>query len=399
MTIVHVYAGLVRSGAEGISRNVQGLVDGLARRGEDVRLATAPVELSHLNRLRTHARNVREARTLLRDAAADPRTEFVHLHANIAAMGMAARRLPTRLRRILHVWNAVYRPQDGARTRGARGRWKHRLFNGRRAARWGLASAAEVAVSSRFQAEQLRAIGYGGQIHIVPNGVDIHAFRPATPEERRAARASLQLGEEPVVLYYGHLSAWKGAEHVVEAFARLGAEQPRATLVLAHTDYGRGGPALRALVHEKGLDPRVRFLGLSHVPTLLAAADVVALPPVAAVGTACHPNTLLETLSAGVAVVATHVGSIPEAARPGETALLVPPADPPALAAALSTLIADDALRRRMGRAARQDVLARFDWDLVARRMQSIYHGGARPFGEAGPVAERRANEGRKTWA
>jgi glycosyltransferase involved in cell wall biosynthesis len=377
MTVAHVYAGYVASGAEGITRNVQGLVDALRRRGEDVRLDVSRVGLADLNRLRAHARNARAARRLVRQAFGDRRVDLVHHHVNIAAMGNASRRRGREDPRVLvHVWNAVYRGRDvHGHPRNAR-RWPHRLFNGPRAARWGLAGAEEVIVSSRFQAQQLRSFGFQGALHIVPNGIDVDEFRPASASEREAARSRLGIQGEPAVLYYGHLSAWKGVDVAVEAFARIAREHPRAQLVIAHTGYGRAGAQLFGRIRALGIEDRVRRLGLTHVPSLLAAADIVVVPPVAAVGTACHPNVLLESLAAGVPVVATRVGSIPEALRDGQTGVLVDPSDPSELAGAIGMLADDEKVRRGLAEAARRDAVERFGWDLAARRIQSLYRGG-----------------------
>jgi len=375
MTVVHTFAGYVRSQTEGITRNVQGLVDALARNGETVRLDASKTELATLNRLGAHAANARAGRRLVRQALADASVEVVHHHVNIAAMGVACRRGPTqRARVLLHIWNAVYETNSGRRRPPLANRWPHRLFNGRRMARWGVRGVETVVVSSRFQADQLRGLGFGGRIHLVPNGVDAVEFRPADEERQALARRMLDARGDPLYLYYGHLSAWKGTDVLVDAFAHVVRENPAARLLIAHTDYGRGDVLLRERLRRRGVAHAVQLRGLSHVPSLLAAADVIVIPPVAAVGTACHPNVLLESLAAGRAVVATRVGSIPEAVREGETALLAEPADDASLAQAMIRIGDEAALRARLGAKARQDVLARFDWDLIAGRMQAIYH-------------------------
>jgi glycosyltransferase involved in cell wall biosynthesis len=93
------------------------------------------------------------------------------------------------------------------------------------------------------------------------------------------------------------------------------------------------------------------------VAALLAAADIFALSSTSE----GLPMTLLEAMAAGLPVVASAVGDVPEAVANGETGLLVPPADPDALAHSLRTVLADASLRRRLGAAGRERALALFD--------------------------------------
>src|SRR5205823_12324570 len=105
-------------------------------------------------------------------------------------------------------------------------------------------------------------------------------------------------------------------------------------------------PALRGLAKQLGLDDQVAFLGeVRDVAGLLATARLFVLPSL----TEGISLTLLEAMSCGLPVVATRVGGNPEVIVDGQTGLLVPPGDPPALAAAILQLLGDETRCRNLG--------------------------------------------------
>lgn len=172
------------------------------------------------------------------------------------------------------------------------------------------------------------------------------------PEDRAAVREEVGAGKDDVVIVQvSRMEEWKGHRLHLEALARLrdlagwvcwqvgGAQRP------AEVEYLR---AMQALAAELGLSERVRFLGeRPDVPRLLAAADIH-----------CQPNlgpepfgiTFIEALYARLPVVTTAIGAAPEIVTPA-CGVLVPPADPVALAGALARLIGDDEARRLLGAA------------------------------------------------
>jgi glycosyltransferase involved in cell wall biosynthesis len=122
----------------------------------------------------------------------------------------------------------------------------------------------------------------------------------------------------------------------------------------------------------------VRFLGnLSQddIAAWLATADMVAIPSVRddSGNVDGLPNTVLEALASGRAVVASRVAGIPEVVEDGVNGLLVPAGDTEALAAALARLAGDPATREQLGREARAQAVARLGWDAVARRFEECY--------------------------
>jgi glycosyltransferase involved in cell wall biosynthesis len=200
-------------------------------------------------------------------------------------------------------------------------------------------------------------------------GVDLAEFR-ATEEPR---------AEAPLVVMPARLLWDKGVAEFAEAARRLRAEGVCARFALV----GGEDPDNRSAVPMRDVQGWVRegilewwgFRG--DMPEVLAAAAVVCLPSYRE----GMPGVLLEAAAAGRPVVTTDVPGCRDAVVDGETGVMVPARDARALASALHTLLADPALRRRMGQAARRRAEAGFSRDLVVASTLGIYRSltGARP--------------------
>ncbi|MDP9400185.1 MAG: glycosyltransferase [Actinomycetota bacterium] len=201
------------------------------------------------------------------------------------------------------------------------------------------------------------------RVHVIPSGVDPVRFaRVGADPFADVAR--------PRVLFHGRVQAEKGVHTLVRALALLRAD---ARLVLV----GDGSERARveALARELGVADRLRITGFvphEQVPTALAHADVAVLPSVSEeLGTA-----MLEALHAGLPVVASRVGGIPEVIEDGVSGLLTPPGDPAALAAALDRVLLEPGLAARLaagGRARARD----FSWPALAQRVLGVYRAVA----------------------
>ncbi|HET8872328.1 MAG TPA: glycosyltransferase, partial [Gaiellaceae bacterium] len=179
-----------------------------------------------------------------------------------------------------------------------------------------------------------------------------------------APRASLKR-KVPKIIAVGRLKAPKDFLTLVRAASRLpeGAE----TLIV-----GEGPDRLRLEqeINALGVTERVRLLGERYdVPKLLADADVFVLSS-ASEG---MPVSVLEAMAAGLPVVSSRVGGVPELVVDGETGILVRPGDASALAAALSGLITDPAKRRSLGAAGRARAEERFDLEPFRRAHVELY--------------------------
>ena len=205
---------------------------------------------------------------------------------------------------------------------------------------------------------------YGAREHVrvIPNGCDVAGggFPP------------LPAGP-PRVLYAGQLYPWKGVDVLVEAMALV----PRGRLLILGGLPGEADLArVRRLVDERGLADRVELPGTvsqAQVARELALAAVVAVPFLKSAMTERHTSPLkaFEAMAAGRPIVASDLPSSREVLRDGETALLVPPGDAPALAAALRRLLDDPALAQRLARAA-WDEAPRYSWDARARQLREL---------------------------
>jgi glycosyltransferase involved in cell wall biosynthesis len=144
---------------------------------------------------------------------------------------------------------------------------------------------------------------------------------------------------------------------------------PGVSVVLVGDGPERSG--LERLAHRLRLTRRVHFLGFvphDQVAGLLGAADVLAMPSrYEELGTA-----LLEGMQAGLPIVASDTGGIPQVVEHGRTGLLVTPGDPEALAAALTRILHDRALAASLGKAASREAV-KYDWTHLARRVLGVY--------------------------
>lgn len=204
------------------------------------------------------------------------------------------------------------------------------------------------------------------KISVVYNGV---AAIPDRPPRRPQPGAPTRL------IYVGRLTAEKGLAELLRVLARPDLVARDWTL----TFVGSGEQArFEAMAETLGLGRRVRFtgwLGPEGVRAELAAADIFVLPS--------HyegmPLCILEALSAGLPVISTAVGALPEVLSDGETALLVPPHDEDALAAALNRLMSVPTLRAQLGAAGAALHAQRFSVEPFARTLLALYDRVAPP--------------------
>ncbi|MET9765342.1 glycosyltransferase [Streptomyces sp. NPDC006372] len=207
------------------------------------------------------------------------------------------------------------------------------------------------------------------QVSVVPCGVDAGHFRPGAAPDGVPARR-----ERHRLLACGRLVPRKGYDQAVRALAGI----PDTELLIA------GGPPaglldddpeaqrLRRLARSAGVADRVRMLGAvdpAVMPALIGSADLVLCTPV------YEPFGIvpLEAMACGVPVVATDVGGHRDSVADGVTGRLVPPQDPPSVAAAVRELLENDALRRRHGTAGRERVLTHYTWRRVADGVQQVH--------------------------
>ena len=241
---------------------------------------------------------------------------------------------------------------------------------------------------SRAWVEPLRA-QFGVEAGVVTNGVDLGRFRPpALAAERAADREALDLGDRLTVLAIGGIEPRKGSLTLLEGFAglRLSLAARRPLLLIGGGatlfDYRSEVDRFWERAAELGVAAHVRSLGpLSDelVARAYRAADVLAFPS-AREGFGLVP---LEALAAGLPVVASDIDVLREFLVDGGNALLVPPGDGAALAAALGRVATEPGLAARL-RVEGLHTAARYSWDACAAAHESGYAALA---GRMAPIA------------
>lgn len=285
----------------------------------------------------------------------EQRIDVVHSHEfTMAVYGAAASRLARRP----HIVT-----MHGGR------HYEHRLQR-RLALRWAFARSRDVVAVSRTTRLHLeQSMGLRpGRIRVIPNGV---AFEQG---DAGRVRRELQLDDgEVLLLAVGNLYPVKGHRvllQALDALWRAGERQWRVAIA------GRGDEEawLRDFAKANGWANHLHLLGYRvDVPDLLAAADIYVMPSLSE----GLPLALLEAMFAGKAIVVSDTGGVPEVVSGEDEALLVPPADPAALAAALWRLFSDPDLRHRLGAAARRRAEIGFGVERMVEAYEQLYVAAA----------------------
>ncbi|MFL5758047.1 MAG: glycosyltransferase [Chloroflexota bacterium] len=221
------------------------------------------------------------------------------------------------------------------------------------------AAAARDAISREHVARR--------KVRVIYNGVE--AIDPLRPDERETIRAGWGVGSTEIVVgCVANYRDVKGLDVLIAAVGALAPRYPGLRLVLVGE--GPSRPGLEGLVQELGLEGRVRLHGSElDARSLVGAFDIVALLS----RSEGFPNALLEAASAGLPIVATAAGGIPEIVADGRTGLLVPVDDAGAAARAIERLCGDVPFREQLGAAAREHVTRTFGMDRFVRQFVTLY--------------------------
>jgi glycosyltransferase involved in cell wall biosynthesis len=195
-----------------------------------------------------------------------------------------------------------------------------------------------------------------GRLHVIHNGVhDVAPELRAEPERDPVRLVTVARFEAP-----------KDHHTLIRALALLRAQDWQADLV------GEGPlqPQVRTLAETLGIGDRVKFLGYQPDPAPVLARSRIFVLSSRSEG---FPRSLLEAMRAGLAVVASRVGGVPEAVEDGVNGRLVPPGNPAGLASALAALITDGSLRQRLAVQARHTYECRFMFQRTADETLALY--------------------------
>lgn len=227
-------------------------------------------------------------------------------------------------------------------------------------------SDATIAVSQACRQRLLLEGVPTEQIRLVYHGIDTQPYLTASG---RVWRQQLGLAADtPVIITVARLAPVKGLQHALAAAAVL--KQQQLPFTWLFVGQGAEQARLQEVAEALGLGETVRWLGFqSDIPSLLAAADIFVLPSLQeALGL-----SVLEAMAAGLPVVASRVGGIPELIESGREGLLVPAAASNELANAIAQLLCNRECAATLGAAGRQRVLAQFTVENMWRQTDTVY--------------------------
>jgi glycosyltransferase involved in cell wall biosynthesis len=242
------------------------------------------------------------------------------------------------------------------------------------AAQWGVRRADAVFSISNYVTGTVVGMGRPpGEVHTVLNAIDPGRWDPSLDGASLREELGIPLGA-PLLASVSRLFSWKGQRELLQAFAVARAEAPELRLMIVGEDASGSGGGFRreleGLAAQLGVSQHVTFTGgRSDVARVMAACDVFTLPSFE------EPFGLvfLEAMAMGKPVVAIDNGGTPEVVEHGRSGLLSPPWDIPALAANITTLVRDPALRARLGQHGRARVLEYFNGERMARDAARAY--------------------------
>ena len=229
-------------------------------------------------------------------------------------------------------------------------------------------SDAVTAVSYALRAETDRVFGTTRPIEVIPNFVDPAHYRDARPAAWPAGDRSAAAGERlPVIVHISNYRPVKRATDVVRVFARVAADLPaRLVLVGDGPDLGHAID----LARELGVLDRIRLIGVvDDVAPYLRGADLLLLPS----QNESFGLVAMEALAAGVPVIASRVGGLPEVVQHGVSGYLFPPGDVEGMARQATAVLRDRPLAERLGRAGAERVACRFPPERIIPRFEDLY--------------------------
>ncbi|MEE9224561.1 MAG: glycosyltransferase family 4 protein [Thermoplasmata archaeon] len=207
---------------------------------------------------------------------------------------------------------------------------------------------------------------YGVSPVVLPNGVDVARFGPATREEARSDLGLTISGK--LIICVSGLLPFKGQDDLIRAFARVHESMPDSKLLLIGD--GPEAKELKRIARDLGVRDDVQFEGwvpFEKMPLYLSSSDLF-VHPSASEG---FPNVVLEAMASGLPLVMSNVVGLNAVFEDGRNCFFVPPKDEKALEEKMLSLLRDDALAEEMG-ARNLEYAKEFDWSIFAEKLESF---------------------------
>ena len=290
---------------------------------------------------------------------------IIHSHNRREDLFAALAARATEALAVTTIHDRINMDQQGRRVRNLSARIYNRML-------WrSFAKIITVSEATRADVIDQTRVDASAVVHVV-NGVDLARLERALPTNVARKRLNLRADTQLVGIIArvrGENIGKKGHRYLFDAFGRIHERFPKARLVVV----GEDEPArafLERLARDARIGDRVTFLGYrDDVVEVASAFDVLAVPSLFE----GLPRALMDAMLLGKCVVASAVDGIAEIVEEGASGLLAPPADAGALADALEKALADEALRRRLGSAARQIIQNRYSGSLMADGTAGVY--------------------------
>jgi glycosyltransferase involved in cell wall biosynthesis len=215
---------------------------------------------------------------------------------------------------------------------------------------------------------QLIRDGYDARkLAVIRNGVDL----PRLDKRAKAGPIRQEFGiadDSPIVTVLARLNEMKGIQYFLDAAPAVLSIFPKTRFLIVGDGPARAD--LQQYAERVGLGSSVIFTGFRmDVPEILKATSISVLPSLSE----GLSNVLIESMAAGVAVVATSVGGNPEIVDDGATGILIPPRDAGSIARAITQILSSPEMAARLGAAGRERIESRFSMERAVHETQSLY--------------------------
>ena len=236
------------------------------------------------------------------------------------------------------------------------------------------------AISSEIASEWTASGIPSEKVHLIPNSVDTSRFMPVESSQKDLLRKKLNLPQNvTIAIYTGRLVSYKGLPLLLKVWAEIRHKHENILLILAGTgglDIHNCEDELREYVKVNGFENQVVFTGaVQNVPQYLQASDLFVFPT----ENDAFPSSIVEAMACGLPVVSTPVGAIKTILTDGKTGLLIQPGNAEQLYQALDTILSNEEMASRLGKAACQSIQDLYSAEIVSKKYMRLFQGLIKP--------------------